>query len=89
MAAFFSAERSIKQMTTPPNQYTLTEGGTTYGLHIFPLSHHVAATTTAQRTMICQLHPSGSWMTLGPPTADQIRHFEQYGTKSELPPIKP
>ncbi len=61
-------------MITQPNQYTLSENGFTYGLHTFK--------DGVNPTVICQLHPSGEWITICPPTDQQLKHFATYGTKS-------
>lgn len=61
-------------MTTQPNQWTLHENGVTYGLHTFK--------DGVNPTVICQLHPSGEWITLAPPTEMQIKHFAMYGVKA-------
>jgi len=61
-------------MITQPNQYTLTENGIIYGLHTFK--------DGVNPTVICQLHSSGEWITLAPPTADQLKHFVAHGTKA-------
>jgi hypothetical protein len=61
-------------MLTQPNQYTLTENGIVYGLHTFK--------DGVNPTVICQLHPSGEWITLAPATEQQIKHFAAYGTKA-------
>ena len=64
-------------MLTHPNQYTLSENGVTYGLHTFK--------DGANPTVIVQLHSSGEWITLAPPTAQQMNHFVAHGTKAAAP----
>ncbi len=64
-----------REMITQPNQYTLSENGVTYGLHTFK--------DGLNPTVICQLHPSGEWITLAPATEKQVKHFQAYGVKSE------
>jgi hypothetical protein len=61
-------------MTTQPNQYTLSENGITYGLHTFK--------DGVNPTVICQLHPSGEWITLAPATERQVTHFAAHGIKA-------
>jgi hypothetical protein len=67
-------------MITQPNQYTLSENGVTYGLHTFK--------DGVNPTVICQLHPSGEWITLAPPTERQVSHFAAYGVKSVPAPVE-
>jgi hypothetical protein len=61
-------------MITQPNQWTLHENGVTYGLHTFR--------DGVNPTVICQLHASGEWITLGPPTEMQVKHFAACGVKA-------
>ena len=61
-------------MITQPNQYTLSENGVTYGLHTFK--------DGVNPTVIVQLHPSGEWITLAPPTEKQVSHFVAHGVKA-------
>ena len=61
-------------MFTQPNQYTLIENGVTYGLHTFK--------DGINPTVIVQLHPSGEWITLAPPTQQQVSHFVAHGVKA-------
>jgi hypothetical protein len=56
---------------THPNQYTLTEKGKTFGLH-----RYKDGVLT-----IVQQHSSGDWITLGPPTATQVKIFEGRGVR--------
>ncbi len=65
---------------TQPNQYTLSENGVTYGLHTFK--------DGVNPTVIVQLHPSGEWITIGPPTPQQISHFAAHGTKAVATPVE-
>jgi hypothetical protein len=67
-------------MLTQPNQYTLTENGVVYGLHTFK--------DGVNATMICQLHASGEWITLAPPTEQQLKYFAAHGTRTVQPVVE-